>query len=56
MSAAIDFLTTLAGRLQTQDNCYTASPNYCIQENRLFCGIDEDYGGEIGWFNNDAPE
>lgn len=54
MSAAIDFLTTLAGRLQTQDNCYTASPNYCIQENRLFCGIDEDYGGEIGWFNNDG--
>ena len=54
MSAAIDFLTTLAGCLQTQDNCYTASPNYCIQENRLFCGIDEDYGGQVGWFDDGA--
>lgn len=53
MSAAIDFLKELADRLVNQDNHFTASPNYCIQERKIICGIDEDYGGEIGWFDND---
>lgn len=50
----IDFLKTLAERLQTQDNLCTASPNYTIQEHRLICGIDEDYGGNVGWFGEEA--
>lgn len=50
----IDFLKELADRLQTQDNLYTASPNYCIQENVLICGIDEDYGATVGWFAEEA--
>lgn len=54
MNIAIEFLRDLADKLQTQDNAYTASPNYCIQENRLVCGIDEDYGGKIGWFSEEA--
>lgn len=54
MSKAIEFLRQLATQLQTQDNAYTASPNYCIQEHQLFCGIDEDYGGTIGWFSDEA--
>lgn len=56
MSKAIEFLRHLATKLQTQDNAYTASPNYTIQENVLICGIDEDYGGEIGWFGEEATE
>jgi len=51
---SIEFLADLAEKLRTQDNAYTASPNYCIQENRLICGIDEDYGGKVGWFNEDG--
>ena len=51
---SIDFLTDLAEKLRTQDNAYTASPNYCIQENRLICGIDEDYGGKVGWFAEES--
>lgn len=51
MRKAIEFLANLAKQLQEQDNICTASPNYCIQENVLICGIDEDYGGTIGWFN-----
>lgn len=54
MSKAITFLADLAEKLRTQDNCCTASPNYCIQELRLVCGINEDYGGEIGWFSEEA--
>lgn len=54
MSKSIEFLRNLAQQLQTQDNAYTASPNYCIQEHQLFCGIDEDYGGTIGWFSEEA--
>lgn len=53
MSAAIDFLKELADLLVNQDNHFTASPNYCIQEHRIISGIDEDYGGEIGWFDDD---
>lgn len=54
MSKAIEFLRQLAEKLQTQDNAYTASPNYCIQEHVLVCGIDEEYGGKIGWFEEEA--
>ena len=54
MSNAIEFLRDLAQKLQTQDNAYTASPNYCIQEHVLICGIDEDYGGKVGWFEEEA--
>lgn len=54
MTNSIDFLRELAERLQTQDNAYTASPNYCIQENRLHCGVDEDYGGAVGWFEDES--
>jgi len=32
----------------------TISPNYCIQEHRLICGIDEDYGGSVGWFKAES--
>lgn len=47
MSAAIDFLKELADRLVNQDNHFTASPNYCIQERKIICGIkvrDTAYG------------
>jgi len=54
MTTAIEFLRELAERLHTQDNACTASPNYCIQENRLHCGVDEDYGGTVGWFENES--
>lgn len=56
MSKSIEFLRNLAQQLQTQDNAYTASPNYCIQEHVLICGIDEDYGGKVGWFAEEATE
>ena len=56
MSKSIEFLRNLAQQLQTQDNAYTASPNYCIQERVLICGIDEDYGGKVGWFAEEATE
>jgi len=52
VSSAIKFLADLAEKLQTQDNACTASPNYCIQEHVLICGIDEDYGGQMGWFSD----
>lgn len=52
MSKSIDFLRQLAERLQTQDNCYTASPNYCIQEYVQVTGIDMDFAPNEGWFNS----
>ena len=52
--SAIDFLTDLSAKLREQDNAYTASPIYCIQEHKGIYGIDEDYGGKIGWFNEDG--
>ena len=51
---SLDFLTDLAAKLQTQDNLYTASPIYCIQERKGIYGLDEDYGGQIGWFEEDG--
>lgn len=54
MSKSIEFLRQLAERLQTQDNCFTASPNYCIQEYRCITGIDQDYTDQIGWFDTDG--
>jgi hypothetical protein len=53
MSKSIEFLRDLAHKLQTQDNAYTSSPNYCIQEYRLITGLDTDFGGEVGWFDTD---
>lgn len=53
MSKSIEFLRDLADKLRTQDNRYTSSPNYCIQEHRLITGIDQDYTDQIGWFDND---
>lgn len=54
MSQALEFLKNLAEQLQTQDNVCTASPNYCIQEHRMVFGTNEDYGGTIGWFEDDS--
>lgn len=53
MSKSIEFLRNLAQQLQTQDNAYTASPNYCIQEHVQEVGIDMDYAQNEGWFNHD---
>lgn len=53
MSKSIEFLRQLADKLHTQDNAYTASPNYCIQEYQLITGLDTDFGGEVGWFDTD---
>lgn len=53
MSKSIEFLRNLAQQLQTQDNAYTASPNYCIQEHVQEVGIDMDYAHSEGWFNHD---
>ena len=50
----IDFLNDLAQKLHSQDNAYTSLPVYCIQEKMLICGIDEDYGGNVGWFSEEA--
>lgn len=54
MSTALAFLQDLAVKLQTQDNAYTSLPNYCIEEQKLVCGLDEDYGATIGWFGDDC--
>lgn len=51
MSQAIEFLSGLAAQLRSQDNEYTASPIYCIQERVLVAGIDTDYTSTVGWFN-----
>lgn len=56
MSNAIEFLRDLAQKLQTQDNAYTASPNYCIQEHVQIVGIDLDYANSIGWFSDEDGE
>ena len=53
MSKSIEFLRQLATQLQEQDNAYTASPNYCIQEHVQEVGIDMDYAHSEGWFNHD---
>lgn len=51
MSKSIEFLRDLAQKLQTQDNAFTASPNYCIQERVQVVGIDRDYANDEAWFN-----
>lgn len=54
MSHTIDFLNRIASELQDQDNAFTASPIYCIQEYVLVAGIDLDYAPSIGWFDDDG--
>jgi hypothetical protein len=54
MSHTIEFLNCLATELQEQDNAYTASPIYCIQEEVLVTGIDTEYCETIGWFSSDG--
>lgn len=46
----VEFLDALAAKLKEQDNAYTASPVYCIQERVLVTGIDPDYASDVGWF------
>jgi len=43
MSHTTEFLNRIAAELQEQDNAFTASPIYCIQEYVLVAGIDLDY-------------
>lgn len=46
----VEFLDALAAKLTGQDNAYTASPVYCVQQRVLITGIDTDYASDIGWF------
>lgn len=54
MIHAAEFLNRMATALCEQDNAYTASPIYCIQEEVLVAGIDTEYYSTVGWFSEDG--
>lgn len=54
-----DVLAQLAKRLRTQDNCATAHPLYCVQEEERIYGMDPAYADEATmsiWSYVDDPE
>jgi len=53
MSHAIEFLSRLSAALNTQDNEYTASPIYCIEEHVLVTGLALEYAPNVGWMHSE---